>query len=262
MTILASTFAFGGWLVIAAVILFMCNCVRHGWRKDLRAVPGPFLARFTRLYRLSMVTKGRAPERYREVHQKFGPVVRLGPNDVSFSDPAAIPIIFGIGTQFRKTAFYSSMQPVYRGQTIDSMFTARDPAIHKALKTPVAQTFSMSFMRNYEGYVDECTDIFVSAMNDLEGQAVDLAIWLQWYAFDVIASVTFQRRFGFLEGRQDVNSMISRLDVVLNMVKLLGVYPELDTPLKAAMRTLVPDSWHLDPLQDFLSVSRVDLGTE
>ena len=37
---------------------------------------------------------------------------------------------------------------------MDSMFTTRDPLYHKHLKTPVAQLFSMTNMRNYETYVD------------------------------------------------------------------------------------------------------------
>lgn len=100
------------------------------------------------------------------------------------------------------------MVPSYNGDLMDSMFTARDPSVHKALKTSVASLFAMTNMRNYELYVDECTQIFIDAMTDLEGQTVDLAVWLQWYTFDVIAMITFQRRFEFLERIKDVNNMI------------------------------------------------------
>lgn len=30
------------------------------------------------------------------------------------------------------------------------------------------------------------------------GEAVDLSEWLQYYAFDVVGSMTFQHRFGFM----------------------------------------------------------------
>jgi hypothetical protein len=57
---------------------------------------------------------------------------------------------------------------------------------------------------------DECEQLFIDAMRDLsmDGQTVDLAVWLQWYTFDVIAGLTFQRRFGFLEQRKDVGDVI------------------------------------------------------
>lgn len=114
-----------------------------------------------------------------------------------------------------QTPFYSTLAPFYKGQVMDSMFTTRDPSSHKALKTPVAQLFSMTNMRNYEIYVDKYSEIFIKSMKDLQEQPVDLAIWLQWYAFDVISSLTFQRRFGFMENRKDVDNMIAGLDAGL-----------------------------------------------
>lgn len=107
---------------------------------------------------------------------------------------------------------------------MDSMFTERDPQVHKALKAPVAQLFSMTNMRNYEVYADQCTGLFVDAMRELEGQPVDFAQWLQWYAFDVIGSLTFQRRFGFLEQRKDVDSMMKKINDGLEYVKLIGQF--------------------------------------
>jgi hypothetical protein len=147
------------------------------------------------------------------------------------------------------------MVPSYNGVPIDSMFTARDPAIHKSLKTPVASLFAMSNMRNYEPYVDECTQLFADAMRDLEGQTVDLAVWLQWYAFDVVAGLTFQRRFGFLEQRKDVNDMIGQLDAGLDSVRVLGQYPVLDSPAKWLLQHVLPLLGRYSPLVKFVEVS-------
>jgi cytochrome P450 len=84
------------------------------------------------------------------------------------------------------------MAPFYQDA---SLFTARDPAYHSALKKPVAQLFSMTNMKNYEAHADERTAIFLNSMKDLQGKPVDLATRLQWYAFDVIGNITFQSRF-------------------------------------------------------------------
>ena len=184
--------------LFALILLYVLDSLRVSFRRGLRNLPGPFFARFSGLYRLSMVTKGDAPLQYRNVHERYGPVVRVGPNHVSIADPALIPVIYGINNNYLKTKFYSTMTPFVDGEVMELMFTTRDPVFHKAFKQPVAQLFSMTNMKNYETYADECTEIFIKAMRDLEGQAIDLSVWLQWYAFDVIASITFQRRFGFL----------------------------------------------------------------
>ena len=117
------------------------------------------------------------------------------------------------------------MAPFYQGKPLDSLFSARDPAYHKALKQPVTQIFSMTTMRSFEPYADRCSEIFLNAMRDLQGQPVDLAIWLQWYAFDVIGEITFQRRFGFMEQRRDVDDMIKGLDAGLRYFGLVGQMP-------------------------------------
>ncbi|KAF1818617.1 putative P450 monooxygenase [Dissoconium aciculare CBS 342.82] len=201
-----------------------------------------------------MVAGGRAPEEYRAAHERYGPVVRLGPQHVSLSDPAAIPVIYGVGSKFYKTDFYKTMAPMYGGKIIESMFTVRSNEQHKAIKAPVAAFFSMSNMRNYETYVDECTEIFISTMHELEGQTLELAEWLQWYAFDVIASVTFQRRFGFLEERKDINGMIHGIEEGLGAIKFLGQYPELDGIAKVIFRSLLRLLNRKDPLVGFLEL--------
>lgn len=88
-----------GALLFAIILL---NYLRTAFKKDLRSLPGPFLARFSGFYRLSLVWDGHAPERYRELHEKYGTIVRTGPNHVSISDTAMIPIIYGIGSKFLK----------------------------------------------------------------------------------------------------------------------------------------------------------------
>ena len=90
------------YLSIALVLFCFVDSARIALRKGLRTLPGPFLARISGLYRLSLVYDGDAPRQYRKVHEKYGPVVRVGPNHVSVADPSAIPIIYGIGSSYRK----------------------------------------------------------------------------------------------------------------------------------------------------------------
>jgi cytochrome P450 len=124
------------------------------------------------------------------------------------------------------------------------MFSERDPIKHKHLKNSVAQLFSMTNMRGYEVYADECTEISMEAMKDLQGEPIELSEWLQWYAFDVITSITFQRRFGFMEQRKDVNNLIWEIDCVLQYVRFIGQTPELHPwlakdPWKVEINSLV-----------------------
>ena len=96
------------YLLILLGLFIFVDFVRTAFKQGLRSIPGPFLARFSGLYRLSLVAKGKAPEEYLKVHQKYGQVVRVGPNHVSISDPAMIPTIYGIGSNYLKVRRISS----------------------------------------------------------------------------------------------------------------------------------------------------------
>ena len=88
---------------VAAILLIkLLKYIVVASRKDLRDLPGPFLARFSGLYRVLLVVKGEAPARYRQLHDKYGVIVRTGPNHVSISDSSMIPFIYGIGGKFLK----------------------------------------------------------------------------------------------------------------------------------------------------------------
>lgn len=87
---------------------------------------------------------------------------------------------------------------------------------------------------------------------------MDLAIWLQWYAFDVIGNITFQRRFGFMEQRRDVDQMLEGIDGGLQYVKIIGQFPAWHQWLFGSkmLRTILPKIVPLpDTMGMFMNVS-------
>jgi hypothetical protein len=90
-------------IVVVSVLLFIIiRSTITALRPGLRSTPGPFIARFSCLYRPWKIARGNAPEFYLALHEKYGPIVRTGPNTVDISDPKAIPIIYGISSKFLK----------------------------------------------------------------------------------------------------------------------------------------------------------------
>ena len=75
-----------GILAVAAYIQFF---------DPLRRVPGPFLAKWSRLWMVHHARKGDMHQKMIELHGKYGKLVRTGPNEVSIADPAAIKTIYG-----------------------------------------------------------------------------------------------------------------------------------------------------------------------
>lgn len=89
------------WLTAVGVIL-VAWLVRNRYRHGLNKYPGPFLASLTDWWRFIDVWKRRPEVTHIKLHEKYGDVVRLGPNTLMFSDPAALKSIYGLNKGFVK----------------------------------------------------------------------------------------------------------------------------------------------------------------
>ncbi|KAJ4502662.1 hypothetical protein HRR83_008960 [Exophiala dermatitidis] len=113
------------------------------------------------------------------------------------------------------------------GQSIPTVFSVRDARHHKALKRPVANAYSMSTLVELEPMTDDCIDIFQTKLDSKQGKDIDFGEWLQWYAFDVITSVTFSNRIGFMEQEMDVQGIINAIEGRLAYNSVIGEAPVL-----------------------------------
>ena len=68
----------------------------------LRGIPGPLLAAFSNLPRVSWVLSGRAHDIHIHLHRQYGKLVRFGPNMVSVGDPAEIQTLYSFTGKFTK----------------------------------------------------------------------------------------------------------------------------------------------------------------
>ena len=68
----------------------------------LRDIPGPLLARFTRLWYFIEIYKGSFELTEIELHKKYGPIVRIAPYEYSIDDVEAAKTIYGHGNSFPK----------------------------------------------------------------------------------------------------------------------------------------------------------------
>lgn len=97
----------GGQSVILLLIVGYLAWRFRVWFR-LRHIPGPFTASLTNFVRMSWVFTKKAHLIHQELHQKYGDVVRLGPNMVSISDPGSIHTIYPMRKGFVKVGFWSN----------------------------------------------------------------------------------------------------------------------------------------------------------
>jgi hypothetical protein len=117
--------------------------VRNVVRSPLRPIPGPLPAKLSQLWLLAIELSGRRTPYIHSLHQRYGPVVRVAPNELSFATGAARDIYIGVNTSAADAPDKSSPPASYAGAANDSAAPA--PAAAKTtLKTfPKADIYDM-----------------------------------------------------------------------------------------------------------------------
>jgi len=98
--------SFAGLSCILVPVLLCSYVIYYRYLHPLARYPGPFVASFTNLWKVYQLSTLRMPETLRQMHEKYGDVVRVGPNDLSFNTPNAVSAIYKAGRSLPKTGFY------------------------------------------------------------------------------------------------------------------------------------------------------------
>ena len=86
--------------------------------------------------------------------------------------------------------------------------------MHKRLKRPIAPLFTPANLPSLESRVDDVIECLREKLDEkfIENSEVfNLGQWLQFFAFDVMGTLTFSKRYGFLETGMDVGRMLGTI---------------------------------------------------
>jgi cytochrome P450 len=174
--------------------------------------PGPLLAKLTSWHRWYTLryhidANVRAP-----LHARYGPIVRIAPDEVSIADPRAIDVISK--RAFEKTDFYDSFDPHVGGRT--EVFAEKNEKKHDRLKRLLVPLFRQESVGKYEGYIEEILGIFCEKMDQRVGETVDLAEWVARFSWDTVGRMvySFDGGFGMLKDGIDFNGWMGMVKIM------------------------------------------------
>lgn len=133
--------------------------------------------------------KGKKVEYVHALHEKYGPTVRLGPNEVNTRDISAIRTIFSVKEGFMKDWWYETIQfPGFR-----SMFSTTDPAFHRNHRRLLQGPLSESSLQIFLPWIDKKVTLALSRIQEeMERQGfVDVLKWFLFMATDIIGELSF-----------------------------------------------------------------------
>lgn len=87
---------------LLALALGFIYLVRTRYYHGLSAIPGPFLGSLTSLWKWHLVRREQMPFVTTELHERYGPLVRIGPNHISASSAESIQAIHRARSGFTK----------------------------------------------------------------------------------------------------------------------------------------------------------------
>ncbi|PKS08510.1 hypothetical protein jhhlp_004895 [Lomentospora prolificans] len=181
--------AWAGYAASALVLWPVTVAVYRRYFHPLANVPGPFLPSVTRLYLWyhNIIKDGTYYKRIEEMHQKYGPIVRVAPNEIHLSDPEDYDVIYSVGSKFYKAASFYGALGVY------VMFSVESNEDHRRLRAPMSHFFSRRAVFDLEALVQAKVRKLCRRMHEAldAGKPVDLRAGTRAISIDVMTEYAF-----------------------------------------------------------------------
>ncbi|KAL4865141.1 hypothetical protein BDV12DRAFT_211216 [Aspergillus spectabilis] len=175
----------GNFFMVVSVI----KTIRIAYFSPLSRIPGPWYASLTGLRLSYSVFANNRIHYVHALHHKYGPIVRIGPQEIDVADPVAGREIHRMGSGFTKAPFYALLSP----GPVDNIFNFRDAKLHSARRKLYARGFTLQSLRNeWEPRVREITKLTVQRIKHdaLQGEA-EVMGWWTLMANEVVCQLTF-----------------------------------------------------------------------
>ncbi|ESK87701.1 cytochrome p450 [Moniliophthora roreri MCA 2997] len=163
-------------LVFIGYLFTILSCIvvyRVSPWHPLAAYPGPLLLSGTR-----------------GLHEQYGDVVRIGPNELSFLSPDALGPIMG-QHGLPKGQFWDGRFP--ENQKVRPVTALQDLEQHRQRRGPWNKAFSSAALKEYEVLVSKRTALLGDklAAESESGKPVEFGQWIGWYTYDLMTDFVF-----------------------------------------------------------------------
>lgn len=141
--------------------------------------------------------RGCLPFHVSELHHRYGPVVRIAPDELAFSSPQAWRDIYGHRPGQEEFPKWRGFYRIFKH--IPSSIINADTNEHGLLRRQLVTGFSDRAMREQEPIIGSYADLLISRLK--EAVKIDsrqnMQEWYTWTTFDVIGDLSFGVDGGF-----------------------------------------------------------------
>ncbi|TVY35570.1 Cytochrome P450 monooxygenase [Lachnellula occidentalis] len=233
-----SVFSLVGTGVCCFLFYLALRALYRATLHPLASYPGPPLWSVSELPAAYQTLRGTLPFKLTSLHARYGPVVRIGPNDLTYIVEEAWADIYARKVELRK----DPAQFVIVGEeNVAGLLTAPDEEAHSRMRHNLAHGFSEKALRDQEYIIQGYIDLLMQRLHEnYEKGTVDIAKWLNFASFDIIGDLTFGESFSCLETSK-MDFWVQLIFNTLKSVSLLGLMKKF-SPLDKILLSLLPKS--------------------
>jgi cytochrome P450 len=171
----------------------------------LAKFPGPKLWAMSRFPYVLSLYRGNLVHDTLAMHGRYGPIVRIAPNELSFTDPDACRDIYNKRQghlSFRKNQTWVPTPPK-KGPQAPSILNADDED-YARIRKAWSYSFSDKALKDQEATVTSHVDKLISKLHSrIDPKSgyydVDIVKWYNYCAFDIVGDLAFGESFGCLD---------------------------------------------------------------
>ncbi|KAL9586169.1 MAG: hypothetical protein Q9212_001090 [Teloschistes hypoglaucus] len=149
------------------------------------------------------------------MHKKYGPIVRLSPNELSFGSVESWKAIYVDKPIAIKAGFYDAFSAGFTRKDIGS---ERDPQKHNEMKRMLSPAFSQRSLLEQESIIGGVIDQFVRVIGEKappSSKGINMTKWYEMTSFDILGEMAFGESFHSLDtaqthSRQDFVSLLAK----------------------------------------------------
>ncbi|EHA47697.1 trichodiene oxygenase [Pyricularia oryzae 70-15] len=163
----------------------------------LSHIPGPRLAAATYIpeFYHDAILVGRYTHQIVEMHRKYGPIVRINPNEVHCNDVNFSDEIYAVGGRKRDKSIHQINGAVF-GR---SGFGTIDHDVHRMRRAPLGKFFSRNNIAKLESEIHNLVQKLCDKFLKDSGNVIEIATAFSCFTSDAISGYCFGESFGFLE---------------------------------------------------------------
>jgi hypothetical protein len=168
--------------------------VYNAFFHPLANYPGPKLWAASDLPSIISSVKGTIAFDIADLHEKYGSVVRIAPNELSYSCAQGWTDIYsarpGLG-QMPKAGGDEKNQEGFGNLNITNASIEN----HDRMRRLITHAFSDKAMREQEPIIQKYVSLLMDKLHERAGSKIDIVAWLNFTTFDLMGDLAFSESF-------------------------------------------------------------------